>query len=139
MFKKYNDILILISRLIIGGIFLYSGWVKVSDMATTVGYFSQMNIPVFLAYVISYAELLGGLGLILGLWSELASLGLLIIMVGAVYFGVKAAPSMNLPAIQVIIPNIAIISALIAQVVMGPGKIAIPAKSKSMSMDQNPM
>lgn len=77
---------LLIARLIVGGIFIMSGWLKVSDMAATVGLFGQMGIPAFLAYAVSYLELIGGVLLVLGLFSCLVALVLSIIMIFAVWY-----------------------------------------------------
>jgi putative oxidoreductase len=81
-----QDTLTLLARLIIGGIMAYAGWMKVSDMANTITMFQQMGLGEIVTYLVSYGELLGGLGLILGLYTKLASLGLTVIMAGAVYF-----------------------------------------------------
>lgn len=75
----------LITRLIVGGIFIYSGWIKVTDMPTMLGYFSSMHIPTFLTYIVSYGELIGGVLLVLGLWTSYAALFLSMVMIVAVY------------------------------------------------------
>lgn len=76
----------LIVRLIIGGIFITTGWMKVADLAATVGFFSQLGIAAFLAYVVTYAELIGGILIVLGLWTEIAAIVLGVIMLGAIYY-----------------------------------------------------
>jgi putative oxidoreductase len=76
---------LLITRVIVGVIFVYSGWLKVADMGATVGMFGQMGIPSFLAYIVSYGEIIAGLLLILGLWTMCASLFLIVVMVVAVF------------------------------------------------------
>lgn len=86
MLNNKKEVLLLIARLLIGGIFVAYGWAKVSDMEATVGFFGQMGLPAVLAYIIAYAEVLGGLALIFGLWLEWAAIGLGIIMIGAVYY-----------------------------------------------------
>ena len=68
-----KNIALLIARVIVGGIFVFSGWVKVADMTATVSMFNTMSIPPSLTYIVSYGELLGGLLLILGLWAEYAT------------------------------------------------------------------
>jgi len=81
-----KDILSLLARVIIGGIFAYAGWIKVADMATTIGFFTQMGLSDIIAYAVSYGELVLGVLLILGFYAEVAALGLAVIMGGAVYF-----------------------------------------------------
>lgn len=63
-----------------------SGWAKVSDMASTVGFFAQIGIPAFLAYVVGYVELIGGIMIVLGLWTCLVAMILSVIMVFAIWF-----------------------------------------------------
>ena len=86
IFAKRSDGALLCTRLIIGGIFIYTGWLKVSDMAATVGFFTQLGIPSFFAYLVGYFELIGGVMLVLGLFTCLAALVLAVIMVFAVCF-----------------------------------------------------
>ena len=116
--KMHPDVALLITRLIIGGIFVYSGWAKVADIAGTVGMFSQMGIPAFLTYIVSYGELIGGVLLILGLWTELAALFLTIVMLVAFYltrnFGFQ---SFGLPLVT--------LAGLLAILGLGAGKYKI--------------
>ncbi len=84
--KIRPDVALLITRLIVGGIFVYAGWLKVSDMAMTISQFSMMGITITpLVYLVAYGELLGGLMLILGLWTEFAAFFLTIVMLVAFY------------------------------------------------------
>lgn len=76
---------LLLSRLIIGGIFITGGWMKVSAMTATVAMFATMGIPTFLTYIVSYGELVGGILLVLGLCVRKVSLFLAVIMIVAVY------------------------------------------------------
>lgn len=79
------NIALLITRLIIGGIFIFAGWLKVVDMEMTVSQFAMMKIPAFLAYIVSYGELIGGIFLVLGVWTRFVSLFFLIVMVVAIF------------------------------------------------------
>lgn len=84
--RSYRDVVFLLARLIIGGIFIATGWMKVSDMAATVGYFAQMGIPVFFAYAVGYLELIGGILIILGLYTCLVAAVLSVIMLFAIWY-----------------------------------------------------
>jgi len=84
-----KDISALIVRLIIGGIFIAAGWMKVSDMAGTLVFFAQLGIPAFLTYAVAYLELIGGVFIVLGLWTCLSSAVLAIIMIVAVALSAK--------------------------------------------------
>lgn len=82
--KKRNWILLIV-RLIIGGIFIFAGWAKVADMTSTVGFFATLGIPAFLAYVVGYLGLIGGILLVLGIWTQKSAAILAIIMIVAVW------------------------------------------------------
>ncbi len=81
-----RSVALLVSRLIIGGIFISSGWAKVSDITSTLGFFGQLGIPAFLAYVVAYLELVGGIMIVLGFYTCLAAAVLAVIMIFAVWF-----------------------------------------------------
>lgn len=118
-----KDALLLVSRLIIGGIFIFSGWMKVSDMPTTIGFFASVGIPAVLAYVVAYAEVLGGLAIVLGLWTKLAASGLVIIMLGAIYFAAKIGgfQMAGLPLVT--------LAGLLSLIASGAGSIALKKSS----------
>lgn len=84
--EKRSHIALFLARLIIGGIFIGTGWMKVSDMAATVGFFAKMGIPAFFAYVVGYLELIGGVLIVLGLWTCLVAGVLGIIMLFAIWY-----------------------------------------------------
>ena len=74
-------------RVTMGVLFLAHAWMKIVlfTPAGTVAFFESLGFPGFLAYVVIVAELLGGLALILGLWSHWVSLALLPILLGSIY------------------------------------------------------
>lgn len=86
LLKKRSHIALFLTRLIIGGIFIATGWMKVADMAATVGYFAQMGIPAFFAYAVGYLELIGGIMLVLGLYTCLVAGVLGVIMLFAIWY-----------------------------------------------------
>jgi len=60
------------------------GWFGGSGLAQTVQGMGHMGIPPLLAYVASFAEFLGGLGLIFGVLARLSALGIAINMIVAI-------------------------------------------------------
>lgn len=76
---------LLVLRIGVGLIFIFSGWQKVSDLAGTVAFFGQAGFAPFWAYLVSYVELLGGIAVLLGVFMCIASALLTIIMAVAVY------------------------------------------------------
>jgi putative oxidoreductase len=98
MFKKYQNSLLLIARLIVGGIFIYAGWLKVADIAGTIEMFAGLSIPAWLTYIVAYAELIGGILVVFGFFTELAAIVLAIIMLVAAYLSREGgAPAYTLP------------------------------------------
>jgi uncharacterized membrane protein YphA (DoxX/SURF4 family) len=61
--------------------------------------FQMMGLPEWFGYFIGLAELLGGIGLLVSRFSALASLALIPIMLGAVYFHIAYAVPSAIPAI----------------------------------------
>lgn len=123
-FEKNKDVSVLIARIIVGGIFFASGWMKVADMGMTLGFFSQMGIPAFLVYVVAYGELIAGALVILGLWFEYALIFSKIVMIVAVYF----TYSMGIQAFGL---PLAMLGAFCALAAAGTGKYAVKLPTKS--------
>jgi putative oxidoreductase len=80
-----KNIGLLIIRVVVGIVFIYFGWDKVSDMTTTVNNFSQMGFHAFWAYVASYVEFIGGIALVLGFGTKIVGILLAITMAVATY------------------------------------------------------
>ncbi|HEY3154508.1 MAG TPA: DoxX family protein [Candidatus Binatia bacterium] len=84
-----NDRTIAIIRVILGIVFFAHGAQKALGLfggpgfSSTIGSFQQMGIPAWLAVLAIAAEVLGGLGLLVGLLSRIAALGIIVNMVVA--------------------------------------------------------
>lgn len=76
---------LLVLRVIIGGLFIYHGWMKLGDIAQTTGFFTELGwpAPAFFAWLAGLLELVGGGMLVLGLWSRAVALVLGVEMVVA--------------------------------------------------------
>lgn len=81
------DLAALILRVTMGVFFLAHAWLKlvIFTPAGTAGYFESLGLPGVLAYVVMAAELLGGIALILGVWTRWVSLALVPILLGSIY------------------------------------------------------
>ena len=122
--KKYSDVAFLILRLVIGIIFLYHGWMKLSGLIAG----NDMNA---IMTILAIAEPLGGIALILGVLTQLAALGLGIIMLGAIYmkqtaFGVGFVGPQG-PGWEF---DLMILAGCIVLICVGAGKYAIDAMWK---------
>jgi putative oxidoreductase len=82
MFKTEVGALIL--RVTLGVIFFIHGLVKFQDgIENTVGWFTSIGLPGFLAYGVAGIELVGGIALIIGLGTRIVSALIAVIMIGA--------------------------------------------------------
>jgi putative oxidoreductase len=72
-------------RIHFGVILFAHGWLKVSIFTVdgTVNYFASIGLPAVIAYLVIFGELVGGLALILGIQTRLASLFTVPIVLGA--------------------------------------------------------
>ena len=73
-------------RVVVGIIFIYAGWTKLQmGNAAIAGFFGGAGIPApaFFAFVVTWVELLGGIALVVGLWTKVAAKLLTIIMLVA--------------------------------------------------------
>lgn len=72
-------------RLTVGAVFIYSGWMKLSNMDTTVAMFGQLGFPMaaFWAWLVALVEFVGGIAVVLGVATHFFAMLLAIIMVVA--------------------------------------------------------
>ncbi len=75
----------LLLRLVVGGIFVYTGWMKLQNPAMVQGMLTGMNfpLPVVLAWVLSFSEFIFGILVVLGAFTCISTLPLMFIMVVA--------------------------------------------------------
>ena len=84
---KYANYGTFVLRLVFGLIFLVHGFMKVTNVSATGQFFSAIGIPAasFFAIVVMLVEFLGGIALILGLFTRWASLFIAIDMLVAFF------------------------------------------------------
>jgi putative oxidoreductase len=89
--KSKSDLGLLILRLALGGIMFVHGsqkllgWFDGPGIAGFVGWMASMHVPAFAAWLAIIAEFFGGLGIILGLFTRLAALGIAFQMLVAIW------------------------------------------------------
>ncbi|MGW9100397.1 DoxX family protein [Priestia megaterium] len=84
MENKY-ELSALILRVVLGITFFIHGVVKFQGgIENTVGWFSSIGLPGFLAYAVALIEVVGGLALVLGLFTRLVSILFALLMIGAI-------------------------------------------------------
>lgn len=76
----------LLGRLAVGLLFMSTGWGKVHDIEKVTHFFEQLGIPApgFNAILVGYSELICGTLLVLGLFTRLAAIPLMISMTIAI-------------------------------------------------------
>lgn len=75
---------LLLLRIVIGVVFIAHGYQKLQAIDAVAGFFHSIGIMPLLAYVVSWAEILGGLALILGIMTTAVSYILAVIIIGAI-------------------------------------------------------
>ena len=126
--NQNTDIAALLLRLAHGTMFGAHGLLKVMvfTLPGTVGFFEQVGFPGWLAYIVTFAEIGGGVLLLAGVAVPAVSIALLPVLLGAVYvhFGSgwvfsNANGGWEYPAFLAV--------AAIVQALLGPGKFALQA------------
>jgi putative oxidoreductase len=77
----YADVAVLLMRLLVGAVFITSGWSHVRD---PVARGESIGLPPGVTRWLGIAELAGGLGVLLGVLTQGAALGLILVMLGAI-------------------------------------------------------
>jgi len=79
---QFTDLSLLLLRLMVAAVFATSGWTDIKDpkeRAQSIG-----MTPAF-TFFLGVAELAGGLGIAFGVLTQLAAIGLILVMLGAIY------------------------------------------------------
>ncbi|TVX98822.1 DoxX family protein [Paenibacillus cremeus] len=78
-----NQIGVFILRVVLGVTFLVHGLVKFQTIDGISGWFQSIGLPSFMAYGVTGIEILGGIGLIIGLGTRIISVIISALMIGA--------------------------------------------------------
>ena len=112
---------LLVLRVGVGAIFIFAGWCKISNLTGTVTDFGNMGFGPFWAYLVTCVELLGGIAVLLGVYTRIASAVLAVVMIVAIY-ELRTMP-------QFIMTPISILVSLLALKLAGGGKYALVKES----------
>ncbi|MBP7671155.1 DoxX family protein [Candidatus Gracilibacteria bacterium] len=74
---------LLLARLVLGAVFITAGYMKIGNIEMVTGMLSGMSFPAptFFAYLLALVELVGGVAVVLGLWTRFFSFLLAVTMV----------------------------------------------------------
>jgi putative oxidoreductase len=123
--------LYLVARLCIATIFILSGVGKLMQFDASVSAMSSVGIPYpnILLVIAIIVELAGGIGLVLGFWTRLSSLALIVFLVLATYYFHQfwTITDPNEHKVQMInfLKNLAIFGGLLQLFAMGPGSCSV--------------
>jgi putative oxidoreductase len=86
-----NDVALTTLRLVLGVVYFAHGaqkmlgWFGGYGLHGTMGFFTHMGMPAPVAFLVICTEFFGGLGLIVGLLTRIAALGIGVEMIGAIF------------------------------------------------------
>jgi putative oxidoreductase len=122
------DVGLLVLRVVLAIIMLYHGWPKVTNFGGTVEGFTGMGIPAptLAALVATVAEVVGGLLILIGAFTDVAGLLFAIDMLGAITF-VHAKNGFSAANGGFEFP-LALLAMALAVALAGPGRYAVGGK-----------
>jgi putative oxidoreductase len=127
---RARDLLICLARILMGAIFVMSGWEKLMDMPAFVTSAVSRGVPEFLGYVAPFVEFGGGVLLIAGLATRYISLILIVFITIASFSSHRyweAAPAQYAGQFNNFWKNVAMTGGMILLFVTGSGRCAIDA------------
>ena len=120
-----TDLALLLLRVVLGMIMIYHGWPKLTNLAGTIDFMAGMGVPApaVAAIFATVAEFVGGLLMLLGVFTDIAGLMFTIDMLGAITF-VHAKNGFSVAKGGVEWPLLLVASAL-AIALAGSGRYAV--------------
>jgi putative oxidoreductase len=135
-----KNLALLIGRLLMSVIFLGAGISKIADFAAATGYmasrpaFANMEsaLPILAGFAV-FAEVGGGLSLVLGWMTRLGAIGLVLFLIPTTFifhnFWTYPAGAQTIQQVM-FLKNIAIIGGLLVLSIAGPGAISVDGLRK---------
>ncbi|NEU32217.1 DoxX family protein [bacterium LRH843] len=119
----------LILRVVLGITFLIHGIAKFQmGLGNVAGWFDSIGILGFLGYIVSFIELLGGIGLILGFGTRIISALIALVMVGAIFTSKLPAGFMGNGEMAGYELDLALLAMAIALLISGSRLFALDSK-----------
>ena len=125
LFPLNPDLALLILRVVLGIIMIYHGWPKVTNLGGTIEGMAGMGIPApaVAAIFATVAEVVGGLLMLLGAFTDIAGLMFAIDILGAIIF-VHAKNGFSVAKGGMEWPLL-LVAAALAIALAGPGRYAV--------------
>ncbi|WP_247892969.1 DoxX family protein [Azospirillum baldaniorum] len=130
-----QDVLLLAARLLIGAIFVQSGFGKLMDLGAFAGSLEGQGLPMpmLLAALGGAVECFGGLAVVLGAWTRLAAAAVVLFTIMATLIAHRywAYPpeAQGMQRIQ-FMKNLAIIGGFLALIAAGAGRFSVDGMMK---------
>jgi len=124
---------VLVGRILLGLIFVLSGFAKISGFDGTAGYIASKGLPLpqLLAALTIVVELGGGLALMAGLYTRQAVVALAVfsLLTAVVFHNFWAAPQGEQMMQQInFMKNLAIAGGMLVVAAFGPGRLSVDAR-----------
>ncbi|GEC91073.1 MULTISPECIES: DoxX family protein [Brevibacillus] len=118
----------LILRVIAGLTFAIHGVAKFQmGLENVAGFFGTMGLPAFIAYLVAFLEVVGGIALILGLGTRVFAGALSVVMLGAIFKAKLAAGFLGGEGGAGYELDLALLAMLVALGISGSSKFALDA------------
>ena len=124
---------VLVGRVLLGLIFVLSGFAKISGFEGTAGYIASKGLPLpqLVAALAIVIELGGGLALMAGLYTRqvVVALAAFSILAGFIFHNFWAMPQAEQMANQInVLKNLAIAGGMLVVAAFGPGRLSLDAR-----------
>lgn len=127
MFRYTNiNASLLLLRIALGLVFIMHGWAKWQNIPGTTGFFASLGLSVFFVYLVATAELVGGIFILIGLFTRFASAVLVINMIFAILLTKIGKPFFGYEF------DLTLLLALLALVFSGSGKYSVEEKIRKI-------
>ena len=117
-----QDIGLLLMRLVVAAIFINEGYGKLSDISGTVMFFAHLGLAPWLVYVVGIIEFVGGIAMLLGIFTGYAGIGFVVVLIGVIFTGHVTHGGFFFGHSY----EFTLLTASLALALIGPGRFSLP-------------
>ncbi|WP_028228297.1 DoxX family protein [Paraburkholderia ferrariae] len=133
LFGQGNDVVLLISRILLATLFVLFGWAKITGFSGTVGYMEHVGapVPMLSAIIAVVMELVVGILIVVGFYTRPLAVLLALYTIATALVGHHFWNETGMEQMENMInfyKNVSIAGGLLALAVTGPGKFSIDRK-----------
>jgi len=133
MQTSFQSSIVLVGRILLGLIFILSGFGKIAGFEGTVGYIASAHLPLptLVAALTILIELGGGLALVTGFFTRQTAVVLAVftVLAGFIFHAFWAAPEAQQMMQQInFLKNLSIAGGMLVLAAFGPGTISVDAR-----------